>query len=290
LPRPAGPLAFTVYDDGVLLCATLGRRRADGRDCGYPPLDDYDARILTRRSGGRILVAGVVPSQAVTAVVELADGERRRMETTTDGPYSGRYRGLVHFFEIELPGTASVRSIRLLDAQGRRLFFQAGDEDPRVAAGPRRVLPEIQGIGLRARLLRFPAFRGDYLCVWLGRAGSSDDAGCGFASLNIAELTATCSPRRLFLWGLLPRDPGGVTVETDHGPVRAQIASLPGPLRWRGMRAVYLAVVPAAAAPTALVLGAHSERRRPLKLPSAASQCGYETFLSTYRPLRASRR
>lgn len=276
-PKPAGPLAFTVYDDGVLLCATLGRP-APSSDCGYPPLHDDDARILVRRAGARTLIAGVLPLQAATAVVELVGGERRRLETTTEGPYAGRYRGMVRFFVLDLPGRRTLRSVRVLDDRGRRIHVQPGDLRARALTRPRLLVPGPGGIALRGRLLRIDPSGTDYPCIWL--AGGGQGLGCGFPTTGFANLSATCSPRRLFVWGLLRGGSTAVTVETDRGPVRARVVRLPRSLWQRGTRSAFLAVLPAAAAPRALVVSAQSERRRRLSLPPAARQCGYETFLS----------
>ena len=73
---PHGPATLTVYDEGVRLCATLGRRTRQPGECRHVPIDAKRSWILTRRAGGAEHVAGIVSADVAKAAVELVGGRR----------------------------------------------------------------------------------------------------------------------------------------------------------------------------------------------------------------------
>jgi hypothetical protein len=279
---PRGPLGFTVYDDGVWLCATLGIPSSRPGECGPPPIQPYESTILSRREGDRALVAAIVPGDITRVVVRLASGRRIPLPTA-EGPYAGLYSGLVRFFTLELRGRQSVQSLRIFDSQGRmHAVLPVGLFDEPVPRGrPRVVVGGPPGLRLRAGWLGAVGTPREYLCVSLG------GGDCGFASPLDTNVRAECRPRRLVLWGLLPRGRTAVTVETDRGDVAARVEPLPPGLRDRRRRrapnyaaaAGYVAVLPANARPTAIEISGRKPLRNRLELPSAAAQCGYDDFL-----------
>jgi hypothetical protein len=284
-PRtPTGPVALTVYDDGPLICATLGRPTRSPDECGHPPLDPLYSWILDRRAGKHRFLAGVVPGDVTRAIVQLAGGEPLSVDTTTE-PYAGQYAGRVRFFTVEVGRRARIAEFRLYDALGRRVQTRPG-EDAYQPAGPARLV--VGGPpGLRLFGRRFGSrdiFHG-YLCVRLG--GGRCGAGYG-DSVNVR---AECNPRRLVFWGLLPRNGTRLTVKTDRGDFAARVRRLPRALRDRAghvprylrnvlARSAFVAAIPARARPTALVISGRRTSTRRLRLPPAAEQCGYDDFLA----------
>jgi hypothetical protein len=283
--KPRGRLGLTVYYDGVLLCATLARPDPAGGDCTYPPIEDYSNRILVRQAAGRTMVAGVLQREAARAVVRLEGGERRSV-AVGDGPYTGRYRGLVRFFALDLPGRRSVVSVRLVDARGRGIITMPGPLFGRLVDRSGLLLRGPGGLALRAGRFRFGFQRGVQVCLALTRQARLGEDSCGFADPEVPDIRAMCSPRRTVVWGILRPGFRGAVIETDNGPVPARVARLPR--SWRPHRShVFLAEVPGSSAPRALVLeGRRRTFRRRLQVPPAARQCGYETIFTLQLPGR----
>jgi hypothetical protein len=282
---PSGPIALRVYDDGVELCATLGLPTRHPDECSYPPIAPEDAWILTRTEGERKLLAGIVPGDVKTAVVELHGGERITVATGPASGYAGRYAGSLRFFTLELAADATVWRIRVVDTHGRRATVRYGERPP--PAGPRRlVVGGLRGLRLWVELYELSGTGfSPYLCVRLGRSE------CSFAAAFGPALRVDCSPRRVVLWGLLPRGASGIAVETDRGRFAGRVRALPRglrprrPARQRSLRRIepvsaYVLTVPGRAKPKALLVTGRRNSRERLRLPSAAAQCGYEDFLS----------
>jgi hypothetical protein len=284
---PRGPLAFTVYDDGPLLCATLGRPTGHPGECRHPPLEPYESWILTRRGGARRLVAAIVPGEVARVVVELEGGRRISIDTSTEGFYSGQYHGRVRFFTLELQRRQAMETIRLFDAGGNGLATLPSGDRFRPSGRPRVVLRGAHGLRLTARRFGSRDVTDGALCIRLGKGE------CSFASVGAVELHADCNPRRLVLWGVLPKEQSAVTVETDRGDLAARVEALPPALRDRptsGPRyirriaaaSVFMAVVPARTTPTRLVIGGRRSSQRRLRLPPASAQCGYDDFVFVF--------
>lgn len=282
---PRGPLALTVYDEGVQLCATLGRPSRDSYECRYPPIAAEDAWILARTEGARKLLAGIVPADVAAAVVELDDGRHVTVDTQADGVYGGRYATSLRFFTLELEAGTRITTIRLVDTSGRRTLARWYYEEPAPVARPHIVVGGPPGLRLRAQRHGDPGGPfPPYLCVSLGGGRCSPGYAGG------AAVTASCKPRRLVFWGLLPRGRSAVTLETDAGSVRARVRTLPRvlrpalPARPRWQRAIqpvaaFVVAAPRDTRPTALVISGRRESRRMLRLPPASEQCGYDDFL-----------
>jgi hypothetical protein len=269
---PHGPAALTVYDDGVLLCATLGRPSAHPDECRYPPFALGDAWILTRSHGGRKLVAGIVPAEVVGAVVELHGGREIPMEPAPDGTYAGRYSSTLRLFTLEVDAEARIEEVQLFDARGRRADEYVYEAPP--AVGPRRVVVGgPPGLRLRAQWRGSPReLLRSYLCISLG------SGECTYGLTLGASVHADCNPRRLVLWGLLPRGRTAVTIETDRGDFRARVRRLPPalrqhvPARRRFLRqylpaAAFVLALPPGAEPRALVVSGRRTSRKTLRLP-----------------------
>jgi hypothetical protein len=279
-PAPTGPMGLTVYDDGVQLCATLGRPAPHPAECRYPPIAPEDAWVLTRTEGDRKLLAGIVPGDITTAIVVLSSGERRVVTTGPQPGYGGRYAGVLRSFTVELPSRAGVRSIRVFDARGRRTTVRYGELPP---AGPPRLVvggPPALHLWVEPYELSGSPFL-PYLCVRLGRSE------CSFAAAYEPALRVDCSPRRIVLWGLLPRGVSGIALDTDRGEFAGRVRKLPRALRRpaksRLLRRIqpvsgYVLTVPGAATPKALLVTGRRESRTRLRVPSAAEQCGYEDY------------
>jgi hypothetical protein len=279
-----GPLGLTVYDDGVQLCATLARPTDHPDECRYPPVAPDDAWVLSRTSDGRRLVAAIVPAGVVRATVELRDGRRMRLDTTAIPGYGGRWAGALRVFTLELTRRASIEEIYLFDARGRRTRAYYFDDPP--PFGPRRlVIGGSPGLRLRGQWHGSPREPfGSYLCMTLG------PGECSFGSALVSSVRADCAPRRLVVWGLVPRAVRDLAVDTDQGEIPAHVEPLPRPLRPRLPRrpgylrryqavAAFIVVIPPGARPRAIVVAAGRTARVPLRLPSAAEQCGYDDFV-----------
>jgi hypothetical protein len=280
---PHGPTALTVYDDGVQLCATLGRPSDHPDECRYPPIGLEEAWILTRRHGDRKLVAGIVPAAVVEAVVELRGGRRIPVDLAAHGTYAGRYSSAVRLFTLDLSAGDSLEEVHLVDAHGRRSDVYGYEEPPPL--GPRRlVVGGPPGLRLRAQLRGSGREIFDsYLCISLG------GGDCSFGYGGSVLVRSDCNPRRLVVWGLLPPGVTGVTVETDRGDFRARVRRLPRalrqrvPARPRYLRriqpvAAFVLALPAKAEPRTLVLSGRKTTRGRLSLPPASEQCGYDDF------------
>ena len=213
---PRGPLALTVYDEGVQLCATLGSPSRDSYECRYPPIAAEDAWVLARTEGRRKLLAGVVPADVVKAVVELDDGRRVPVDTQANGVYGGRYATSLRFFTLELEAGARITTIRLVDTRGRRTLARWYYEEPAPVGRPQVVVGGPPGLRLRAQRHGDPGGSfPPYLCVSLGGGRCSPGYAGG------AAVRASCKPRRLVFWGLLTRGRSAVTLETDAGDLPA---------------------------------------------------------------------
>jgi hypothetical protein len=267
---PGGP-ALQVRDEGVLLCATIGLPRAV--DCWHPPLDEGDSRILWHPTDAGTYAAGVLPQQVASVVLEWDDGERLRLETTTEGPYEGRYQGLVRFFTVSLPGRRILRRVELLDASGQQLLGTSIHEPPVYDPGPVVVLRGSGGWRLGAGVLRAPRSGRRALCLELSRGAlDPEPVGCLGTGPNVE---VSCRPRGMRLYGRLPKGARTARVETDLGVFEARTARLPSRLGVRGR--LYLVELPAGARPRRVVLEGRRTKRHPVRLPAARAQCGYGT-------------
>ena len=277
-----GPLAVRARDEGARLCFSAADFDPHGLDCARPPLAPEDVTLLRRTAGARSLLHAVLPGE-VAAVEVPVDGVPRRVETTGDVPgYGGQYRDIVRFLALELPASARVGTARLLDASGgglgkAELFVPLR---PRVVASRRLtvgglplVFDDVQpGRGGRRR----------YGCVRL--AGEPADS-CRTAATEIVSVLATCTPRRIVVFGE-PRRARRIVVRTDRGRVTARIVRV-------GSRRIYVAVLPPGARPARLVATGRAVRGAELALPPAARQCGYDSYapvaLSRSRPPASAR-
>jgi len=276
-PRPDsdGP-DFLVRDRGALLCLAIDAFDPEGRDCDRPPLRSFASHFVAQAGPRGTLVGGVVPQEVTAVQFELDGGERRRIEATTEGPYEGRYRGLVRFVTLPLTGRRKAYSARLLDDLGR-VIEEVPGPDSRPLDAPYRTIARIGHLRLGVAVGR-PYSRGTRVpCLELTAAAyTRDSAFCG-AFPDIVDVRAFCSSRRIVLSGLVGAGVRSVSLRTSRGLIRGRIIPLPAAFRIK--RSVLLVTVPADEAPREII---RTDRRRtvrqPLKLPPAARQCGYEDF------------
>jgi hypothetical protein len=262
LAPPPGPPRLLVADDGVRLCFSLGRFGPDGADCGLPPLDVFESRILRQTTPAGTLVAGVLPAEVAGVRVRLSGGATIVVPTTPTVPgYTGRYAGAVRFFTLALARPRRAVGIDLLSGAGRRIAALPG---PDVDAP--RAVTVLRALGVRIGATAFAGVP----CIAVG------NARCGPPLGGVLDVTATCAPRRLVVTALLDARTTGLEVGLRDGrTIRARVVRLPAAT---GRRRLAVAVLPATAAPVRLVVRRGRSRRpasRPLTLPPAADQCGY---------------
>jgi hypothetical protein len=280
-PRPGpGPPALQVRDEGVLLCATVGRFAPGLKDCWRPPLDESEARILLRRGGDGIFVAGVLPSQVASVVLDFGGGDRQVVETTAEGPYAGRYQGYLRFFEVSVRGRRTLRATRLLDADGDLLVTLPAYQPLTFDAAPVTLLRATAGWRLGGAVLDLPRGRRQFLCLQFVRGAFERHVlGCGPGEPGTATFRVSCRPRGMFVYGRLREEIRGVEISTDRGSFRGRTVALRRRLGVPGR--LFLVEVPASARPRSLVLHGRRTRRHRIRLPAAEAQCGYtEQFLS----------
>jgi hypothetical protein len=276
-----GPPALQVRDEGVLLCATIGRPAPGLEDCSRPPLDEAETRILWHASADGTYVAGVLPGQVASVVLDFAAGDRQPVETTAQGPYAGRYQGYLRFFEISLSGRRTLRAARLLDANGRLLLALPIYRPPRSESDPVTLLRGPSRWRLGGAVLVATGIERRALCLQFVRgAFERDPLYCGAGEIGSATVQVRCRPRGMFVYGRLRDGIRGVEVTTDRGSFRGRTVGLRSRLGLPGR--VFLAEVPASARPRSLVLRGRRTRRHRIRLPAAAAQCGYAEQFGPY--------
>jgi hypothetical protein len=139
---------------------------------------------------------------------------------------------------------------------------------------PVAVLRGSGGWRIGAGVLRAPGRGLRALCLQLSRgAFDREPPGCGGPG---PAISVSCRPRGMRLYGRLQDGVRTARVETDRGIFGARTARLPSRLGVTGR--VFLIELPASARPRAIVFeGRGKERRSRIRLPAAASQCGYGT-------------
>ena len=272
-PGPEGPMLL-VRDEGVLLCVAIDAFAPDGSDCRRPPLDGYETRVLSRGSASGTLAAGVTPVEVTTVELELDGGEQVRVPTAPLGaPHMSRYDEQVNFFTAKLMGERSVLAARLFDADGRRLQTLPGPDEPPFAEEPVTLLRGRGGLRLSAGAVSYPPFQRRKLpCLILTRKEEPEQEYCIPVNFAVLQVEARCSPRGLVLWGSM-RPGTRLMLRTTRGLTRARTVALPRRLGARKL--AFLLLVHPRAAPRELIAVRKHARRRVLRLPPAASQCGY---------------
>lgn len=275
-PRPDadGP-DLLVRDQGALLCLAIDAFDTKGRDCARPPLRTFESRFESQAGPRGTLIAAVVPQDVAAVQLELNRGERRQVDATPDGPYTGRYRGVVRFITLSLPGRRMAYSARLLDERGRVIETMPGP-DPRPLDVAFRTLARVGELRLGAAVGRPFDPKRRVACLELtAERYSRDSDSCG-AFPGVAEVRSFCGPRRIVLWGLARPGMRSVSVRTDRRLIRGRVIPLPRALKLK--RSVFLVTVPASEAPRELIRTRRRTVRQELRLPPAARQCGYDDF------------
>jgi hypothetical protein len=263
LTPPPGPPRLLVADDGVRLCFSIGRFGADGIDCGLPPIEFFESRVLRQTTPQGTLVAGVVPADVARVRVRLGGGGAIVVPTTPTVPgYTGRYAAAVRFFTLPLARPRRVVATDLITASGRRLGRLPGPD----LAFPAATTTLVRMGGVRVGAASFAGIP----CIAIGAVD------CVPRLDDSIDVTATCAPRRIAVTALLGARDTGLEVRLRDGrTVRARIVRLRGAGGLRRRFAVL--VVGARATPSRLILrrGSRPSVSRPLAVPPAARQCGY---------------
>lgn len=273
LPRDGpGPPALLVRDEETLLCFTIGLPDPRGRDCYRPPLDESQARFDWRSTDAVTFFAGVVPLSVGSVELVFARGERHVVPATLVGPYAGRYRGLIGFVTLALPGRRELRRIALMGTDGQRLLSHPVAGWPSFVRGPRPLLRARGPWRFGAGTVRFPGSARPLPCIQLARGRLSRDfsrcsIGSGQVSVNVS-----CRPRGTLMFGALKPGQRALRVVTDRGVQAARTASLL-PLGLPGR--AFLIELPGNATPRVLELRGERTRRLRLRFPAARRQCGY---------------
>jgi hypothetical protein len=272
--EPRGPLVWTLYDRGVLLCSTLGSPRP-AHDCEYPPLEHFSSIVRDRTLGDRNVLAVVVPRDVARAVVQLRDGRVVRAEATFEGPYAGRYRGLVRFVSLELPDGRRAEKLTLLDEGGGRIASYPLAWEVRPTGRAATLLRPRGGLGLRVVEATYPGGDTSTACLRLTGSQAPDEGDeCGFGLPGVDQVVAQCSPRRIVLWGA-QRNLQAVTASTDRGEVEGRVAAIPRRFQPRPTAAYQVLIPPRAALRSLTFTRGNRTHTRRLSLSPAVRQCGY---------------
>jgi hypothetical protein len=199
--RDGRRIALIAQDSNQGLCLTLKRLEAPPeRECDPPPTSsrfDASARsTFDRAPTPTSYFYGVVTAR--TAALELRfRGGRMHTYRATDGGYTGRFKGKVHFFLGVLPGNRRPVYSRALDTAGR---VNAADEDQRAIRpyrGPVQIARGRNGVRAFRALAELknmlapapnrPEGRSNFLCLLL-KVSPSDVIGGSGASSSCAPL------------------------------------------------------------------------------------------------------
>ena len=258
----SGPLRFAARHGRVRLFVALGDFDPQRRDCSRPSGIAAEASLFVRRAGGRAIVAGLVAPE-VASVEVTVDGRVQRLPTVGDIPgYGGQYRDALRFVTLEVPATARLGRARFLDATGREIERQQ-QVDPRVPEIAARRTVRLGGVTLTLRQIAMGVI--GYPCVGVETPALEL---CRPADQSLASIVATCSPRRLVIFGAGSRTLRSVRVTTSVGTRHARLVPV-------GRRRVWVVVLPARARVRAIYWTAGQRRSARPELPAAASQCGY---------------
>jgi hypothetical protein len=279
LPREqlaAGPHTPVFADAGPRLCLAVDRAPRPPQECRIPPVEASAALLDAEPTADGRYIAGVVPTTVASATLVFDDTSTRDVAATELPGYGGQYATTVRLVAADVPGIHRVVGYRLRDARGRILrSVDLGPELP--VPGPATTLLRPVGLPpIRARLFPLGGGYAPQLCLNAGSiTGPPNADGCQFAETGTFIATATCSPRRIVLLGLLRRATDRVSVQTASGhEIRAQVAALPPRLR-HGAAAAAVVVLPATAAPRMVILRGGKSGHAALELPPARAQCGY---------------
>jgi hypothetical protein len=283
LPPPtpalgAGPLALQVTDHGERICVAVGRAAHIPEECALPPVDPHRTWLTVRRTSAGRVIYGVVPAEIAAVRVTREDGGTQTIASASIVGYGGRYAAVLRQFAVDLPGGTPVAEVAALDARGRVLRSHAGAEDVPLQR-PRTVL-RVPGVPpLRVGDASRGLDRGS--CLWLGSPMSCTLAlsipASGEAGGYLAQVEASCTPRRIVVLAVLLRRADRLVVRTASGREvaahRARIPAGSGPLS--GLYAQLAVVGPREGIAALVRHGPSGNAITPTPLPPAARQCGY---------------
>lgn len=256
------------------ICVAFDRPRAG---CLPAPVD---STFFTLARAGNA-VGGVLAGDVATVTLELDRGRPLTVATTAGPAYAGRFAGRLRFLAAKVPRGRLVERAVARDADGRRLgrgFVFGAFTNEVVARIPpaltvRRLGGGPEGSVRVGHCVRPNAARG--LAAFLACRDRRDAVAVAYAS---------CAPRRLLLFGYLPRGVRAVDVELgDRSRVAARVVRL-GPEAGGGRVWTYVpdrdaairAVVYSDRPPRPFPRIERPERRQPFVLPPVAGQCGYD--------------
>jgi hypothetical protein len=277
LPKPVPEPALELRDEGVLLCATLGRPDPERYDCGRPPLDPDDSWVLSQATPQGTAVAGVVPAGVAAAEVGFADGGVQVVPTAPHGTYTGRYRDYVRVFSLSVPGEHQIGTVRLHGGDGKRLATVDTYRPPEFERKPRTVLRSASGWQIVAGRVRYFGERRTYRfsCLELVRGKPSDNPNACLPG-TIKSAQVSCGPKRTVVYGQVAAATRRVELQTTAGTFPARMESL----RRVGLSGrVFLAELPPHAGLRRVLIHRERVRRIYTQLPPPARQCGYSESL-----------
>ena len=276
----AGGHALVVRDDHDEFCLGVDELDLNGVDCVRPPVG-IEGIFALEADPGRGVVSGFYPAQVASIDVRFEDGGRTRVPTT-EGGYTGRYRGTLRFVLTPLPAGRVVRGATLFDASGREL----GRTDARYERRYRPLKTALRDGPVRVRVgsSSTPLEPAAVPCFGLELGGERSDCPESVAPLDESsiDVRVPCDRRRTVVSGVARPDVRRVEIVLAGGRrVRAKTAPLP-----HARHRVYLAVIGARDTVTAVhFIGGRTNNgthKFPVPGRPAVSQCGYEVIGKLY--------
>ena len=273
--RFSRPPALALYDRGPLLCATLGLPDPQGRDCGRPPIDEAESRILAHVRPAESLLVGVVPAAVSSVTVDFYRRTDISVPTAPSATYAGRYRNFVRTFSVSLPPSQAVRGVKLRDDAGSDLITLPPPISPFLEGGPRAVLHAGRAWAVGVAVVRSGLDGRRLPCLQLAHGNfSTDPFRCAFD--RTPRIMVTCDPKAMIIYGRFAPAVRRLDVVTDRGVFSGRAAALKT-FGFAGR--VFLAEVPRGATPEWLVTRGSRVNRLPVRLPAASRQCGYRDVI-----------
>jgi hypothetical protein len=280
LPPPApplgvGPHALHVTDHGERICVAAGRTPRIPEECALPPVDPHRTWLTVERTRTGRVIYGVVPAEIATVRVTREDGGTQTVASAPIVGYAGRYAAALRQVFVELQGGTPVAEVAVVDARGRVLRKPAGAED--VPPRRRRTLLRVPGVP-PLRIADVSSRSRGASCLWLGSLSCPlfVVANGGEGGVRLAQVEATCAPRRIVVLAMLPGRAARLVVRTVSGrEVAAHRARIPAGLGPASGLYAQLAVVGPHEGIRAIVLRGRIRDTIRVPLPPAARQCGY---------------
>jgi hypothetical protein len=170
---------------------------------------------VERTPTGRVIY-GVVPAEIATVRVTRGDGGTQTVASAPIVGYAGRYAATLRQVFVELQGGTPVAEVAVIDARGRVLGKPAVAED--VPPRRRRTLLRVPGVP-PLRIADVSSRSRGASCLWLGSLSCPlfVVANGGEGGVRLAQVEATCAPRRIVVFAMLPGHAARLVVRTVSG-------------------------------------------------------------------------